>query len=118
MASLREQKRQRGEVRRDLAARRAREVVNAYIAGDTREVIAKRHNISTRSVSRIVARVAPHLDQTRRAALNYAKLRRPGSASTGRPREIFLPDEMQPLYAKLRNDLGAKAARAYFGIAA
>ena len=118
MGAWADAKRARGKARRALIAQRAKDVVESYIAGETREVIAKRWCITPRSVSRIVAREAPHLEPAKRAEINYEKLRRPGSSSPGRPRVLNLPPELRPLYIKLRDGIGVQAAREYLGLAA
>lgn len=115
MASKKEQARRRNAARLAYIAKRNPKIIAAYIAGDTREVIAKRYKVTPRQVSRIIALAGatqpwPELHQARKA--------RPGYNSGGRAREIFLPPEDMRHYVKIRALLGASEARAAFGIAA
>ena len=97
---------------------RDREVVARYMAGETRESISAVIGISTRQVSRIVARSKDVLPPEHRAELIRAQLARPGATSGGRPREIHLQGEDMRFYRYLRQEFSAAYARQALGIAA
>lgn len=91
--------------------RRDAEIVRRYIAGETRGEIGARFGITPRTVSRVLAAASPTMPE-----VACGRSRRPGGTSTGRPREIILPDEDMRFYRNVRNYYGAARARELLGI--